>query len=85
MEKVAIAHLEISQYLSQLGKKGAAKTNGQLTPEQRKRKAQKAARVRWAKEAAKRKPTAAEIEAGKKLQPLAEQTLARWSKKKTEK
>ena len=39
----------ISEYLSKLGKRGAAKTNSQLTAKQRKESAQKAARARWAK------------------------------------
>lgn len=40
---------EISEYLSKLGKRGAAKTNSQLTAKQRRESAQKAARARWAK------------------------------------
>jgi len=34
---------------SEMGKRGAAVTNGKLTPAQRKAKAKKAARARWAK------------------------------------
>lgn len=39
----------ISEYLSKLGRRGAATTNGSLTPAERKKKARKAAQARWAK------------------------------------
>jgi len=46
----------VRDYLSKLGRKGAAVTNQKLTPEQRKKAAQKAARARWAKVKKKNKP-----------------------------
>jgi hypothetical protein len=39
----------ISQYLSRIGTRGAAATNGSLSPEDRQKNARKAARVRWKK------------------------------------
>jgi hypothetical protein len=39
----------VSQYLARIGKRGGAKTVSQLTPAQRKKKAQLAARARWSK------------------------------------
>ncbi len=39
----------VSEYLSKLGKRGAAATNAKLTPAQRKKNARKAIAARWAK------------------------------------
>jgi hypothetical protein len=52
----------VREYLSRLGRRGADATNNQLTPAQRKRKAQKAAKARWAKT----KRLVAEIKEGSK-------------------
>lgn len=47
-----MADASVSAYLSKIGRRGADKTNNQLTPEQRKRKAKKAALARWGKKKA---------------------------------
>jgi hypothetical protein len=39
----------VREYLSKLGKRGAASLNSKLTPAQRKKSARKAAQARWAK------------------------------------
>jgi hypothetical protein len=52
----------VREYLSKLGKKGAASLNSKLTPKQRTRSAQKAAKARWAKT----KRLVAEIKEGSK-------------------
>jgi len=43
----------LSQYLAELGRKGAKATAKKLTPEQRKESARKAAQARWNKQKAK--------------------------------
>ena len=45
----------VRDYLSKLGKKGAASLNSSLTPAQRKRSAKKAAEARWGKKKEKAK------------------------------
>jgi hypothetical protein len=40
----------ISEYLSKLGRRGAAATNSKLTAKQRKESARRAAQARWSKE-----------------------------------
>jgi hypothetical protein len=40
---------QVREYLSQLGRKGAAATNSKLTRKQRKESARKAAQARWSK------------------------------------
>ena len=40
----------VSEYLSKLGRRGAAVTNAKLTPAQRKKNARKAIEARWSKQ-----------------------------------
>jgi len=47
----------VREYLSRIGKKGAATTVGQLTPAQRKAKARKAANARWGKKKGVKSPS----------------------------
>jgi hypothetical protein len=54
----------IREYLSRIGKRGAAATSKKLTPAQKKKRAEKGAAARWAKE---REATKALKEGAKQL------------------